>query len=106
MKGLFRKFVSHNYSRLKTLLCFSNSLIFAGFTDEDTFNEVITKMLEEDEKEGKYSLYSEIELEFFITKKFNDLKRNQRSKEYKEKRILKDLFSTNQINNNALSKEQ
>ena len=106
MKGLFRKFVCHNYSRLKTILCVSNSLIFGGFTDEDTFNEVITKMLEEDEKEGKYSLYSEIELEFFITKKFNDLKRNQRSKEYKEKRILKDLFSANQINNNALSKEE
>ena len=106
MKGLFKKFVCHNYSRLKTLLCFSNSLIFGGFTDEDTFNEVINKMLEEDEKTGAYSLYSDTEVEFFITKKFNDLKRNQRSKEYKEKRILKDLFTTNQINSNALSKEE
>ena len=74
MIGLLKTFVSHNYNYLVSLLCSSNSLIRAGYQDTDILNDVIAKMLEEDEKNGTYSLYSEEELEFFIKQNISKIR--------------------------------
>lgn len=103
MKGLLKTFVSHNYNYLVSLLCSSNSLIRAGYQDTDILNDVIAKMLEEDEKNGTYSLYSEEELEFFIKQKFSKLRTKKILTEYTERKVLRKI---KYLNNNALNTEE
>lgn len=103
MKGLLKKFVCHNYNNLVALLCSSNSLLRAGYQDVDILNEVITKMLEDDEKNGTYSLYSDEELEFFIKQKFNKLKTKKILTEYTERKVLRRI---KYLNDNGLDTEE
>ena len=60
-------------------------------------------MLEEDEKNGTYSLYSEEELEFFIKQKFSKLRTKKILTEYTERKVLRKI---KYLNNNALDTEE
>lgn len=60
-------------------------------------------MLEDDEKNGTYSLYSDEELEFFIKQKFNKLKTKKILTEYTERKVLRRI---KYLNDNGLDTEE